>query len=192
MNELLGRVRVVWDGLAPRERILVGAAGAILAAAILGFGLVMPVLGATERAIEEADQAEQQLAMMLRMRRDWDALHARLAGAEERIQTSGPGQNILTLLESLAVQAGVKPSSMQKRQSGESERYQETKIEVDLKSVTLQQAVQYLASIERSRQPLSVKSLRIKRRPVRSRGASGEATAELLDVTFSVSAFEPL
>lgn len=192
MNELLGRVRVVWDGLAPRERILVGAAGAILAAAILVFGLVMPVLGATERAIEEADQAEQQLAMMLRMRREWDGLHARLAGAEERIQTSGPGQNILTLLESLAVQAGVKPTSMQKRQSGESERYQETKIEVDLKSVTLQQAVEYLASIERSRQPLSVKSLRIKRRPVRSRGASGEATAELLDVTFSVSAFEPL
>lgn len=192
MNELLGRIRVVWDGLAPREQILVGSAAAILGAMILIFGIVMPVLGATERAIEEAEYAEQQLAMMERMRRDWDALQTRLAGVEERIQGSGPGQNILTLLESLAGRAGVKPTSMEKRQSGESETYEETKIEVSLKGVTLQQAVDYLASIERSTQPLSVKSLRIQRRPSRVRGQAGAANAELLDVTFAVSAFEPL
>jgi hypothetical protein len=135
-------------------------------------------------------QAERQLVMMQRMRSDWDGLHQRLAAVETQIQGSGEGQNLLTLLATLAANAGVKPSSMEKRQSGESERYEETKVEVSLKSVSLQQAVSYLASIESAKQPLSVKSLRIKRRPGRS-SLSKDAAADQIDVTFSVSAFKP-
>jgi type II secretory pathway component PulM len=192
VNELIGRIRVLWDGLADRERVLVGSAGAIFAVMILVFGIVMPVLAATDRAAESAREAEQQLAMMQRMRREWDGLHTRLERVEQRIQASREGQNLLTLLESLAQRAGVKPASMEKRQSSESEQYEETKVEVSLKNVTLQQAVDYLASIESASQPLSVKSLRVKRRPTRARGAAAAASAELLDVTFSVSAFKPL
>ena len=190
MSELLGRVQVLWDGLAPRERILVGIAGAALAILLLLFGIVMPVLAATENATSNAENAERQLAMMQRMRRDWDVLDLRLNAVESKIQASREGQNLLTLLASLATRAGVKPTSMEKRQSGESERYEETKVEVSLKSVTLRQAVNYLASIESAQQPLSVKSLRIKRRPGRSRKPNKNA-ADLIDVTFSVSAFKP-
>jgi hypothetical protein len=192
MNELLGRIRVIWDGLATRERMLVGAAGGILAVMLLVFGLVLPVLAATDRAATRAEDAERELSMMLRMRREWDSLHARLDSVEERIQASRQGQNLLTLLEALARRAGVQPSSMEKRQSGESERYEETKVEVSLKSVTLQQAIDYLSSIESASEPLSVKSLRIKRRPTRARGPGEDNAAELLDVTFSVSTFKPL
>ncbi len=191
MNELIGRVRVLWEGLAFRERVLVGVAGGALAFVILIFGLVMPVVAATERAVSGADQAQQQLVLMQRMKRDWDGLHGRLEGVESRIRASRQGQSLLTLLESLAARAGVKPTSMEKRQSGESERYEETKVEVSLKNVTLQQAVDYLASIESTTQPLSVKSLRIKRR-ASSRRAAGEPAADLLDVSFAVSSFRPL
>jgi general secretion pathway protein M len=190
MSELLGRIRVLWDGLAPRERILVGIAGGALAILLLLFGVVMPVLAATDHATSNAENAERQLAMMQRMRRDWDVLDLRLNAVESKIQASRDGQNLLTLLASLATRAGVKPTSMEKRQSGESERYEETKVEVSLKSVTLQQAVNYLASIESAQQPLSVKSLRIKRRPGRARKPN-ENAEDLIDVTFSVSAFKP-
>jgi type II secretory pathway component PulM len=190
MSELLGRVQVLWDGLAPRERILVGIAGAALTLLLLVFGVVMPVLAATDNATSNAENAERQLAMMQRMRRDWDGLDGRLKVVETRIQASRDGQNLLTLLASLATRAGVKPTSMEKRQSGESEQYEETKVEVSLKSVTLQQAVSYLASIESADQPLSVKSLRIKRRPGRARKPD-ENAADMIDVTFSVSAFKP-
>ena len=123
------------------------------------------------------------------MKREWDDLSTRLQQVEGRIQSGGEGQNLLTLLESLAARAGVKPTSMEKRQSGESARYEETKVEVSLKNVTLQQAVNYLSSIETAEQPLSVKSLRIKRRT----GLSSAGTAaDLIDVTFSVSGFKPL
>ena len=79
---------------------------------------------------------------------------------------------------------------MEKRQSGQSERYDETKVEVSLKGISLQQAVQYLTSIESAAQPLSVKSLRIKRRPGRAT-RDDQKPADLIDVTFSVSAFKP-
>ncbi|MEE8167110.1 MAG: type II secretion system protein GspM [Myxococcota bacterium] len=183
MNELLGRVGVLWKGLAAREQILVGTAGGLVAVILLVFGIVLPVVAATERAVEDADSAERQLAIMHRMKREWDGLHRRLDSVESSIRESGQRENLLTLLESLARQAGVKPTSMEKRQSGESEQYEETKVEVSLKSVTLRQAVDYLSSIEAAAQPLSVKSIRIKRRPGPRRRAS-DASVDLLDVTF--------
>lgn len=190
MSELLGRVTVLWDGLAARERLLVGIAGGALGILLLLFGIVMPVMSATESAALDAQDAKRQLALMQRMRSDWDGLHLRLDAVEARIQEGRDGQSLLTLLESLAARAGVKPRSMEKRQSGESEQYEETKVEVSLKSVSLKQAVSYLASIESASQPLSVKSLRIKGRPTRA-GKSNGKTVDLIDVTFSVSAFRP-
>jgi len=191
MKEWLGRLHALWDGLAGRERILVAIAGAALVLMLVIFGLIMPVASAADRARSNAEGAEQRLMMMGRMRRDWDALQARLGSVESRIQENREKRNLLTLLESLAARAGVKPTSMEKRQSGESAVYEETKVEVSLKNVTLQQAVGYLASIEGSSQPLSVKSLRIKRRQSRGNTPAG-TSADLLDVTFSVSTFEPL
>ena len=190
MNELLGRLRVLWDGLMPRERVLVGLAGAALVLIVLLFGIVSPLRSAMANATDEADAASRQLDMMVRMKREWDGLAGRLDQVEQRIQNTRSQPNLLTLLASLAERAGVKPASMEKRQSGESERYEETKVEVSLKNVTLQQAVAYLSSIERAEQPLSVKSLRVKRRPGRARG--DQPAQDLIDVTFSVSTFKPL
>ncbi len=190
MKELLGRLLVVWEGLMPRERILVAIAGGALALLLLFVGIVLPIQSANERAAEAADAASRELDMMVRMKREWDGLHGRLDQVETRIQQSRNQQNLLTLLEALAARAGVKPTSMEKRQSGESDAYEETKVEVSLKNVTLRQAVSYLSSIETNEQPLSVKSLRVKRRPGRARG--DQPAEDLIDVTFSVSAFKPL
>jgi type II secretory pathway component PulM len=190
MSVLLGRVQVLWDGLAPRERVLVAIAGGALVIAILLLGIVMPVMAASDNATSKAENAERQLVMIQRMRSDWDGLHQRLAAVETQIQGSSERQNLLTLLATLAANAGVKPTSMEKRQSGESERYEETKVEVSLKGVSLLQAVSYLESIESANQPLSVKSLRIKTRPGRA-GKVNLMAANLIDVTFSVSAFKP-
>lgn len=191
MSEWLRRIEVLWDGLVPRERVLVAIAGGALAITILLLGVIMPIRSAKENAVLAADEAERELLVMERMKRDWDGLHGRLDEVETRIRGTRPQQNLLTLLESLAARAGVKPNSMEKRQSGESDQYEESKVEVSLKNVTLRQAVDYLSSIESADQPLSVKSLRVKRRPSRARGEES-AEADLIDVTFSVSGFKPL
>ena len=97
MSELLGRIQGLWDGLAPRERLLVGIAGAAVAIMILFFGVVMPVMAAAENATATAENAEQQLAMMQRMRLDWDGLHGRLSAVETQIESNRDGQNLRAL-----------------------------------------------------------------------------------------------
>ena len=56
-------------------------------------------------------------------------------------------------------------------------------VRLRLREVSLPQTIRYLHEIEDSAQVLSVKALRIRQRPEKP---------ELLDVTFTVSSFEPL
>jgi hypothetical protein len=119
---------------------------------------------------------------MQRLRREFDEVNGRLSAVEGRIQ-EGPRGNIFTTLESLAQQAAIKVDAMEPQPSTASERYKETKVQVVLKAVTLAQTVQYLQGIETAPQVLSVKSLRVKTR---------QDKPDLLDVTFTVSSFEPV
>ena len=47
------RARTWWDGLSPRERVLVGTLGALLAIAILVFGVVKPLQAARAAALAD-------------------------------------------------------------------------------------------------------------------------------------------
>jgi len=108
-------------------------------------------------------------------------VQGRLVAVEERIR-SGPRGEIFTTLEKLAGESAVKIDSMEPRTSPASDAYRETKVQVTLKSVTLAQLVNYLHRIDASEQVLSIKSLRIRAR---------KDKPDLLDVTFTVSSFEP-
>ncbi len=182
MSGFWERLRATFENLSARERILVSAAGALLAIALLLVGVVTPLLGLGEGAEKQLHAAEQQLLVVKRMRREFDDVDQRLKTVEERI-LSGPRGNLRTTLETLARQATVKVESMEPQASPAHDRYRETKVEVGLGGVTLAQAVSYLHQIESARQMLSVKSLRIRTRPEKP---------DLLDVSFTVSSFEPL
>lgn len=182
MNALLERVQAAWRDLAPRERILVLVACGIAAVALVVFGVIQPVLGAAEGAASRRESAEQQLQVIMRLAAEYDQLNARLEDVESRIRSNREQSNLRSLLESLAGQSQVKIASMEERQSGSNEHYTETKLEVNLKNVTLSQTVRYLHNIESANRQLSVKSLRIKTR---------QDQDQLLDVTFAVSSFEP-
>jgi len=182
MNALLERLQQIWRDLAPRERILVAGAGGVIAVGIVMLGLIQPVIDAADRSSERLVAAEQQLQAITRLAAEYDRLGSRLEEVEERIRTNREQSNLRSLLESLASQSQVKISSMEERQAGKNDHYTETKLEVNLKSVTLGQTVRYLHNIESANRQLSVKSLRIK---------SQQGEDARLDVTFSVSSFEP-
>lgn len=183
LRELLDRALAWFDGLAPRERWLVGTAAGLGAVALLYVGVALPLGSAQSAARQRANSAEQQLVVMQRMRRDFDQLRARLASVEERVQKGQRG-NLRTTLESLASKTGVAIQSMEPQATPQHPRYRETTVELGLEGVSLEQAVKYLNEIEtHPGQALSVKSLRLRKRPDKS---------ELLDVSFSISAFEPV
>jgi general secretion pathway protein M len=182
MNEWLNRIRTALGGLAPRERLLVSGALGLLAVAIVYALIVNPILGAIERGDERRETAEQELRVMARLARDYQGVQRRLGDVEQRIRSSARG-NLRSTLESLASQASVKVESMEPQASPANESYRETKVEVGLKNVDLESTIKYLHQIEDSPQVLSVKSLRIRARADKS---------SLLDVTFTVSSFEPI
>lgn len=182
MNEWIAWIRTAIVGLAPRERLLVSLAGGLTLLALAYALVVSPVLGAIERGGLRRETAAQELRVVERLAEDYAAVQQRLENVETRIRSGARG-NLRTTLESLASQAEVKVESMEPQASPANDTYRETKVEVGLKSVDLAATVKYLHEIEASPQVLSVKSLRIRTRPDKS---------SLLDVTFTVSSFEPL
>jgi general secretion pathway protein M len=182
MSGWLARLRALFTRLAPRERALVAGAGGLLLVAIVWFGVAAPLMSAASTVGQRVSAAEQQLAVMRRMRQDFDEVNGRLAAVEARIQ-KGPRGNLRTTLETLARDSAVKIESMEPQASPANNRYRETKVELSLKAVTLPQAVRYLHAIENTDQVLSVKALRMRPRADQP---------QLLDVTCTVSSFEPI
>ena len=182
MRELWRRVVAAFEGLSRNERVLVSVAGGLAVVTLLWLALVLPLLGAARRTASNATTAEQQLEAVGELRERYDEVNGRLAAVEARIR-SGPSGEIFTSLEQMAAQSAVKIDSMEPRTSPASAEYRETKVQVSLKGVTLAQLVGFLSRIEDAPQMLSVKSLRIRTRADKQ---------ELLDVTFTVSSFEPL
>lgn len=189
MNELLARARAAWDNLSARERWLVIAVAASLGTTLLWLAVINPIAGAARDARQRTDDLEQQLEVMTRLRREYDQVAGRLAAVERRIAASRETTGLRTLLSNLATVSAVKIDSMEERQSPSSDRYRETKLEVTLKNVSLGQTINYLHNIESEARLLSVKSLRIKHAKRRAAAEDGE---DLLDVTFTVSSFEPI
>jgi len=182
VKEWWGRLLNAYNGLEPRERLLVTISGSLLALALLYVVVVSPMLGAAGRGEQRLATADQQLQNMQRLRREFDDVSGRLTDIEQRIRSGARG-NLRTTLETLARQANVNVESMEPEATSSHPVYRETKVEVGLHSVTLAQTVNYLHQIEVAPQALSVKSLRIRTRPEQP---------ELLDVTFTVSSFEPI
>jgi type II secretory pathway component PulM len=182
VNGLRDRLAAFLGGLEPRERLLVGAAAACLVLGVVWLGGVLPVLGAIQRSATRAETAEREREIAARLGADLGAIQGRLAAVERRVR-EGPKGNLFTTLEQLAAQSAVKVESMEPQAGATQEPYRETKVQLVLKQVTLAQLVNFLHKIESAPQLLSVKSLRIRTRT--------EKKEDLLDVTFTVSSFEP-
>jgi len=182
VKKLWSRLRAAFDDLSDRERILVSIVGALLAVLVFYFGIIRLSFGLRVDAQQRLTQAEQQLMVMSRLRREFDDVNVRLTSVEQRIQNSTRG-NLRTTLESLARASKVTVESMEPQATPSNDRYRETKVEVALKQVTLRQTVSYLHEIESSDEVLSVKSLRMRTR---------KDQPDFLDVTFTVSTFEPI
>lgn len=180
MSRRVAQLRALFDGLAPRERLLLLAAASLALLLAAWLAVLNPVLAAMDRATERVETAERNLQTALRLRTELDTILGPLNQVETRIRRERGG-NLFTTLEALARQSAIQVESMEPESASGEGPYQETKVEVVLKNVTLAQVVNYLHRIESAPQLLSIKSLRMRTLPNQG---------DLLDVTFTVSSFE--
>ncbi len=181
MSEVWARIRAAIDDLTPRERLALWGMGIAIGCALVWLLVVLPIGTARDRAAQRVARAESQIGMMVHLRAQYEEIAGRLQKVENRIQR-GPKGNVFTTLETLALNSAVKIESLEPQAAPAGDHYVEEKVQVVLKSVTLSQLSRYLDQIESSPQLLSIKALRIRTRADKP---------ELLDVTFTVSAFEP-
>jgi type II secretory pathway component PulM len=181
VNRLWAPIAAYLRSRSPREIALLAAAAGVVTAVLVQVAIVSPLRARIVRANSRVERLETELLRATGMAGDVRRLQGELGAAEARIE---PGQktNLLTLLESLAEEAGAKGQleSIKPRPASDNPAYPETRVEVSLKGATLEQAVRFLYRIETAPMHLIVRSIRIKSRA----DDSG-----LLDVSFSVSSF---
>jgi Tfp pilus assembly protein PilO len=183
VRDLLDRIRAFISQRTLRERWLV-----ILVVCVFGFlivhGLwVRPLQKQAAELDQEIESLEEQIGFSSRLVRNVRQLQAELAQVE-RLITSAEKSDLLSLLESLATQAGLTQEqidSVTPKPASPNPRYPEVRVEVRLKGATLGQTVDFLYRIQTASQHLIVRSLRIT-----TRGKE----QQVLDVSFSVSSFE--
>jgi type II secretory pathway component PulM len=181
-SKLRKQLRTFIRGLQPRERLIVGIA-ASLSCFVLAYTVVfIPMKHSMAWSQERAERGEQALQSADRLLKKYDMVYADLGAVEEAIQGSARG-NLLTTLENLSKSSAISVHSMKPQAGAKDGAYTETRVKVDLKSITLSQLIQYLHEIESAPQHISIKSLSI-RTLSKSPGK--------LDASFSVSSFEPV
>jgi len=165
-----------------RERWIMVGVAALLATLFVRSTLVRPLELAALEAQENAERLEGELQRAARLAPQLQRLEGEIQSVEQRIQT-GQETNLLGLLQQLAAQAQMSDrlERIDPKTPSRNERYPESRVEVQLRSVTLDQTVQFLYSIESAPLYLIVRSVRIRAR------ADNPA---LLDVNFSVSSFQ--
>ena len=111
MNRFLQPLIATFRNLVPREQILVGAVGVLLGIAVVWFGMIGPMADAGIRVKMRVADAERQLEMMNRLRREYDEINSRLTAVEERIRSGNAG-NLRTTLDTLSRKVGIPIESM--------------------------------------------------------------------------------
>ncbi len=182
MNALRKKIHTFLDGLNLRERVLVSIAGGVLILSILYMLIIVPIQNGLAWSAARVEAGEQAMMQADRLVLQYEKVHTDLMAVEEAI-AAGPRGNLVTTLANLANQSQVKVDSMQPQAGASSPRYKETRVQVELKEVTLVKLIKYLFEIESAPQHISIKTLNIK--------TIGKKPG-LLDAAFTVSSFDPV
>lgn len=182
MKRKFEQLRTAFAALSERERVLVLSAAGLTLLMLLIFGAILPILAGLDRAQLRAQTAEDQMLLFASLAQQYQAVHTSLEQKKQVIER-GPRGQALSKLEALAQSANLRVDSMVPESAGRNEKYVETKVLVNLKGVALADVVKYLSQIESEQENFSIKTLRIQ-------ASRNQATQ--LDVTFTVSSFEPL
>lgn len=151
-------------GLQPRERLIAlgGAVAAVLFAVGLPISIASSQLGSLEEEISELKKMEQQIYEDLK---NYQQIDAELTSLEQKIATGFDG-SMLSTFSSLAEELTMRQQLVSSKDRGETpfDAYDEVKMELTLKNVTLPQIMQFLHRVEHHAEHLyHVQSFNLKR-----------------------------
>ena len=174
-----------FTGLSRRERTLLLVGGVVLLGfALWGFiNLTQWYLDRMQTLERLTRQKQDDRITLVRLRQDYLGLKDQIREVEDQIERDRGTFSLLSFLETLAGNQGVRSNIayMRPQPSTEVDGYQEVGVEIKMQNVTEEQTVRLLSSIEDAPHWVRVKRLRMRTR---------FADPQFMDVTFLTTTYE--
>ncbi len=168
-----------------RERLMVTAAGVIIAVTIGWLGVLEPAMERRATLIMKIETKKKEKQEVAALAQKYLAIERRLSRFESKLKAQPGGFSSLAVMESMAASAGLKENvvSMNPQPSIETEGYRESMVALKLEKVELFRLVAFLESIHDSKIYFRIKRISIKPQ---------YENPEWLNVSLSVSGYEAI
>lgn len=179
------RLQQRWNGLSPRERLLVLGCGLVVAAGLLFVLAVDPLLERLDMLDRQIAGKERAIRELSILSADYEVARARQARLDERLAAGKGTFSLLSYLEESAAGAQVRDqiAAMQPQSEPTGQGYKETAVELRLEGVRVSQLLALLVKLEDSPHLLQIKRLHVKTR---------FDASHLSDVTLLVATYDKL
>lgn len=161
---MMHQLRERWTHLAPRERMILSAGGAVVVASLLFVLVVDPLLAAMDRLDRQAAKKQRESSELTAMGADYASKRARLTRAEQRMPVTDAGFSLLAFIEDAANQAHVREriAGMQPQVQSLAQGYQETAVDLRLDGIQLPDLMALLLAIDQAPYELQVRHLQVR------------------------------
>ena len=153
-----------WQHFSSRERIIVSAGGAMVAAAFVFLLIVDPLLASIDKLDRQAQRKAKDSQELALVAQNYVLKQARIAKLEERMPSPPALFSLLAFVEEATTAAQIRDriAGMQPQAPIVVQGYQETAVDLRLDGVSLSQLLALLAAIERAPYDVQVHHLQLK------------------------------
>lgn len=153
-----------WQHFSQRERIIVAAGGAILAAALVFLLVVDPLLTSIDKLDRQARKKAKDSQELALLAQDYAVKQARITKLEARMPSSPTQFSLLAFMEEATTSVMIRDRivGMQPQAPIVVQGYQETSVDLRLDGVTLPQLLALLVAIEKAPYDVQVHHLQMK------------------------------
>jgi general secretion pathway protein M len=153
-----------WQHFSQRERIMVSAGGAVIAAVLLFLLIVDPLTASIDKLDRQARRKAKDSQELALVSQEYIAKQARIAKLEQRMPTPPAQFSLLAFMEEATTTAQIRDRivGMQPQAPLVVQGYQETSVDLRLDGVTLPQILALLVAIEQAPYDVQVHHLQMK------------------------------
>lgn len=153
-----------WQQFSERERIIVAAGGAVVAAALAFLVIIDPLMATIDKLDRQARRKAKDSQELALVAQEYVVKQARLAKLEQRMPSETAQFSLLAFMEEATMTAQIRDRivGMQPQAPIVAQGYQETAIDLRLDGVSLPQILALLVAIEQAPYDVQVHHLQMK------------------------------
>ena len=153
-----------WQHFSQRERIIVSAGGAMVAAALVFLLIIDPLMATIDKLDRQAQRKTKDSQELALVAQEYVIKQARIAKLEQRMPTPPAQFSLLAFMEEATTTAQIRDRivGMQPQAPTVVQGYQETAVDLRLDGVSLPQLLALLVAIEQAPYDVQVHHLQMK------------------------------